>query len=43
VIEVNTIPGMTPNSLLPKSAAGMGISFVELVLEMLQSAGEGSR
>ena len=31
VIEVNTIPGMTPNSLLPKSAAGLGIGngFVE--------------
>jgi len=43
VIEVNTIPGMTPNSLLPKSAAGVGIGFVELVLEMLGSAGEGSR
>jgi len=43
VIEVNTIPGMTPNSLLPKSAAGVGIGFVELVLEMLESAGEGSR
>jgi D-alanine-D-alanine ligase len=43
VIEVNTIPGMTPNSLLPKSAAGMGIEFNQLVLEMLESAGEGSR
>ena len=43
VIEVNTIPGMTPNSLLPKSAAGVGIGFVQLVLEMLRSAGEGSR
>jgi D-alanine-D-alanine ligase len=43
VIEVNTIPGMTPNSLLPKSAAGMGIGFAQLVLEMLESAGEGSR
>lgn len=43
VIEVNTIPGMTPNSLLPKSAAGVGIGFVELVLQMLRSAGEGSR
>ena len=43
VIEVNTIPGMTPNSLLPKSAAGVGIGFVQLVLEMLKSAGEGSR
>jgi len=43
VIEVNTIPGMTPNSLLPKSAAGMGMDFVQLVMEMLHSAGEGSR
>jgi len=43
VIEVNTIPGMTPNSLLPKSAAGMGVDFNQLVLEMLGSAGEGSR
>ena len=43
VIEVNTIPGMTPNSLLPKSAAGVGIGFTQLVMEMLQAAGEGSR
>ena len=43
VIEVNTVPGMTPNSLLPKSAAGVGIGFVQLVLQMLESAGEGSR
>ncbi len=43
VIEVNTMPGMTPTSLLPKSAAGIGIGFVELVLEMLRTAGEGSR
>lgn len=43
VIEVNTIPGMTPTSLLPKSALGMGIDFPGLVLEMLKTAGEGSR
>ncbi|TNF46328.1 D-alanine--D-alanine ligase [bacterium] len=43
VIEVNTIPGMTPTSLLPKSAAGMGIDFPGLVMEMLKTAGEGSR
>jgi len=43
VIEVNTIPGMTPNSLLPKSASGVGIGFVQLVMEMLGSAGDGSR
>jgi D-alanine-D-alanine ligase len=43
VIDVNTIPGMTPKSLLPKSAAGVGIDFTSLVLEMLRTAGEGSR
>jgi D-alanine-D-alanine ligase len=43
VIEINTMPGMTPTSLLPKSAAGTGMGFVELVLEMLKTAGEGSR
>lgn len=30
VLEVNTIPGMTETSLLPKSAAAAGIGFAEL-------------
>ncbi len=30
VLEVNTIPGMTETSLLPKGAAAVGISFPEL-------------
>lgn len=30
VLEVNTIPGMTASSLLPKAAAARGISFPEL-------------
>lgn len=30
VLEVNTIPGFTSHSLLPKAAAGVGISFGEL-------------
>ena len=29
-LEVNTLPGMTPNSLIPKSAAVDGISYAEL-------------
>ena len=29
-LEVNTLPGMTATSLLPQSAAAMGISFPEL-------------
>ncbi len=31
VLEVNTIPGMTPTSLLPQAAAAAGISFTDLV------------
>ncbi|MDR5587331.1 MULTISPECIES: D-alanine--D-alanine ligase [Clostridium] len=31
ILEVNTLPGMTPNSLIPKSAAGLNISFPELI------------
>lgn len=30
VLEVNTIPGMTPSSLLPKAAAAVGVPFPEL-------------
>lgn len=39
VIEVNTIPGMTPTSLLPKAALAAGMDFGGLVEEMLKSAG----
>ncbi|MFD0715452.1 D-alanine--D-alanine ligase [Paenibacillus sp. GCM10027626] len=31
VLEVNTLPGMTANSLLPKSAAAAGMSFSDLL------------
>lgn len=31
VLEVNTIPGMTPTSLLPRAAQAAGISFSELL------------
>jgi D-alanine-D-alanine ligase len=37
-IEVNTIPGMTATSLLPKAAAAVGISFEELVEMILLDA-----
>ena len=30
VLEVNTIPGMTPSSLLPEAAAAVGIGYAEL-------------
>ena len=38
-LEINTIPGMTETSLLPKAAAEAGISFNELVLQILADAG----
>jgi D-alanine-D-alanine ligase len=38
VLEVNTIPGMTETSLLPKAAAAAGIGFAELVGRILRSA-----
>ena len=39
VLEVNTIPGMTPTSLLPKAAAAAGVEFDELVERIVASAG----
>lgn len=35
VIEVNTIPGMTPSSLLPEAAAAVGISYPELCARII--------
>jgi D-alanine-D-alanine ligase len=37
-LEVNTIPGMTATSLLPKAAAEAGIDFSELVQIILEGA-----
>lgn len=39
VLEVNTIPGMTATSLVPKAANAVGISFPELCEKILLSAG----
>lgn len=38
VLEVNTIPGLTPTSLLPRSAEAAGIGFSELVERILSDA-----
>jgi len=38
VLEVNTLPGMTEASLLPKIAAGEGIDYAELCEQLLCSA-----
>lgn len=36
VLEINTLPGMTANSLFPKSAKGCGISFAELLNKIIE-------
>jgi D-alanine-D-alanine ligase len=38
ILEVNTLPGMTPTSLMPKIAHGAGLSFEDLVEEVLRGA-----
>ncbi|MGB9823606.1 MAG: D-alanine--D-alanine ligase [Candidatus Hydrothermia bacterium] len=40
ILEINTLPGMTELSDLPKEAAHMGISYDEVVLYILKSAFE---
>jgi D-alanine-D-alanine ligase len=40
-LEVNTIPGMTETSLLPKAARQAGISFEQLAQRILAGAGLG--
>lgn len=35
-LEANTLPGMTPTSLLPQEAAAMGISFDDLCLKIIE-------
>ncbi len=37
VLEVNTLPGMTPTSLAPDAAAALGWSFSDLVQQLLAS------
>lgn len=38
ILEANTLPGMTKNSLLPKSAAAAGISFSRLLDIIIESS-----
>jgi D-alanine-D-alanine ligase len=38
ILEVNTLPGMTSTSLVPKIAAGNGISFADLCERLLEGA-----
>lgn len=43
VLEVNTIPGMTETSLLPKIAAQAGLDFPSLIEEILKGALAGRK
>jgi D-alanine-D-alanine ligase len=37
-LEANTLPGMTPTSLLPQAAAAVGIDYDELCERMVRMA-----
>lgn len=38
ILEVNTLPGMTANSLFPKSAKGLGIDFGTFVCDIIEKS-----
>ena len=38
VLEVNTLPGMTETSLLPKAAAVVGLDYAQLCQRMIDLA-----
>lgn len=38
LLEVNTLPGMTPTSLYPDGANGLGLSFPQLLGQLVESA-----
>ena len=41
LLEINTLPGMTSHSLVPKAAAETGLSFADLCVEILKTAHVG--
>lgn len=42
-LEVNTLPGMTPTSLVPKMANAVGISFNELINRIIRNSLNGKK
>ena len=42
-LEANTLPGMTPTSLLPQEAAAVGMSFADLCQRIIDSSMEKYR
>lgn len=43
LLELNTVPGMTDHSLVPMSAASLGMSFDDLVLQILDGDAKDDR
>lgn len=43
ILEINTLPGMTKNSLIPKSAAALNIGFPELIDMIIEESMKISR
>ncbi|EKQ58160.1 MULTISPECIES: D-alanine--D-alanine ligase [unclassified Clostridium] len=43
ILEVNTLPGMTKNSLIPKSAAALNIGFAQLIDMIIEDSMKISR
>jgi D-alanine-D-alanine ligase len=43
LLEVNTVPGMTSHSLVPMAARAAGMSFDQLVVEILRLSLETKR
>ena len=43
ILEVNTLPGMTKNSLIPKSAAALNIDFTKLIDMIIEDSMKISR
>lgn len=42
-LEINTLPGMTPTSLLPQEAAAVGIGYAELCQRILEASLEARK
>ena len=42
-LEINTLPGMTPTSLLPQEAAAAGIGYGELCRRIVEASLEARR
>lgn len=38
VLEVNTLPGMTETSLMPDAAKAVGMSFLDMILEIIKTS-----